>query len=437
MKRYLLPIGLIVLAALFIAGSHASAVTLPTGTALFETSLASRITSSDTSMTLVSNSVRGSESVSGYACFTIDEGRSDSEYVCGTVSGTSVTSLERGLSLTTGTTTIAALQFAHRVGANVKITDYPLINRLRNQNNGIETFPNTVRYASGVTPAATGDLTDKEYVDGVAFSGAGVIDASTVAKGVSELASGCEVASSTSSGTSGPLVIAASSATSTYNLPTAPCRVVTTDNLGKIDNNFISTSTLIANNGVGYTLPSVRGASSTVLTENGSGILTWLKPNMTLLAATTSTAAMSFATTTFAAASHLKVVYYSAGCNTATIPQIHFNNDAATNYGYTISDNGGAMGLTSTTGALAMSAVSTTSPQFYTFDIINLPSARKFVTWEGTHSSSAAFAPQHITGSAVWNNTSSAITSISFSCGSNPAVTLGIGTTIAVYGSAF
>ena len=45
-------------------------------------------------MTLVSNSLRGGESLSGFNCFTLDEGRSDSEFVCGSVSGTSVTSLE-------------------------------------------------------------------------------------------------------------------------------------------------------------------------------------------------------------------------------------------------------------------------------------------------------------------------------------------------------
>jgi hypothetical protein len=52
---------------------------LPSGTAVFETSLRSRISSTDTSMTLVSNSVRGGSSLSGYNCFAIDEGRTDAE----------------------------------------------------------------------------------------------------------------------------------------------------------------------------------------------------------------------------------------------------------------------------------------------------------------------------------------------------------------------
>jgi hypothetical protein len=219
---------------------------LPSGTAVFETSLQSRISSTGTSMTLVSNSVRGGSSLSGYNCFTIDEGRTDAEYVCGTVSGTSVTSMTRGLDPATGTSTNSALRFAHRVGANVKITDFPLLQILRNQASGADTYEHALTYASGVTPANTGDLTDKEYVDGIAFSGAGVIDARSIAKGVVELATSVETASSTSAGTSGTLVIPASSATSTYNSATAPLRVVVTQNSGKIDSNFIATSTLFS-----------------------------------------------------------------------------------------------------------------------------------------------------------------------------------------------
>jgi hypothetical protein len=160
-------------------------------------------------------------SLSGFQCFTVDEGRTDAEYICGAVAGTSVTGLTRGIDPSTGTSSNSALQFAHRVGANVKITDFPVLQILRNQAAGTDTYSNTLHYASGVTPSATGDLTDKEYVDGVAFSGAGVIDASSIAKGVVELATGAELAASTATGGSGKLVIAASSASSTWNSATA------------------------------------------------------------------------------------------------------------------------------------------------------------------------------------------------------------------------
>jgi hypothetical protein len=241
---------------------------LPSGSAVFETSLQSRISSTDTSMTLVANSVRGGSSLSGYNCFTVDEGRTDAEYVCGTVSGTSVTSLTRGIDPATGTSTNSVLKFAHRVGADVKITDFPLLQILRNQANGADTYDHALTYASGVTPANTGDLTDKEYVDGIAFSGAGVIDASVIAKGVVELATQTEIASSSSAGSSGNLVIPATAATSTYNSATAPLRVVVTQNSGKIDNNFIATSTLfatssIAGGPIGYVGKNMQVFSST------------------------------------------------------------------------------------------------------------------------------------------------------------------------------
>jgi hypothetical protein len=246
---------------------------LPSATAVFETSLQSRISSTDTSLTLVANSVRGGSTLSGYQCFTVDEGRTDAEYVCGTVSGTSVTSLTRGIDPSTGTTTNSTLKFAHRVGANVKITDFPVLQILRHQANGSDTYPNTLRYATGVVPTTVDDLTDKGYVDGVAFSGAGVIDATAIAKGVSQLATGCEAASSTASGSSGPLVIPASLASSTYNAVTGPCKVVVTGNSGKIDDNFIATSSLFTNSSFSGTTTVV--TAPIVYTYNASA--TWTK----------------------------------------------------------------------------------------------------------------------------------------------------------------
>jgi hypothetical protein len=84
------------------------AATLPQSPAFFETSLQSRISSTDASMTLVANSLRGGSVLSGYNCFTVDEGRTDQEFICGTISGISVTGLSRGISYADGTTTSAS-----------------------------------------------------------------------------------------------------------------------------------------------------------------------------------------------------------------------------------------------------------------------------------------------------------------------------------------
>jgi hypothetical protein len=301
-----LALGLCIASLIFLFVSPRSAptagTTLPGGTALFETSLASRITSSDTSMTLAANSVGGT-SISGYNCFTLDEGRTDAEFVCGTVSGTSVTALERGISFTTGTTTSASLQKAHRVGANVKITDYPLIQRMKAQLNGEDTIPNIISYtwSPNFTSAASSTFTSKGYVDGLVIAGAP--NATEAVQGIVELATGKEAASSTQIGATGAnLGLWAKYATDTPQNCTlaSPC-VPFTDTAGKIAAAFIkvaatyawtalhtfsggltstgtttiSASNLFTNplvlNGLAYKWPSVRAASSTFPMQDASG----------------------------------------------------------------------------------------------------------------------------------------------------------------------
>jgi hypothetical protein len=64
----------------------------------------------------------------------------------------------------------------------------------------------------------------------------------------------------------------------------------------------LSASSTAANpitlNGLDYSTPSVRAASSTVLTENGAGVLTWIAPNPTVLLNDGTINSAQFATTT-------------------------------------------------------------------------------------------------------------------------------------------
>jgi hypothetical protein len=154
---------------------------LPDAPALFETSLAAPITATADSFTLTANSVRGGGSLSGYNCFTIDEGSAQAEFVCGTASSTSVTGVTRGISPSDGTSAVSALQFAHRRGASVKITDFPIIQIIRNQNNGEATFENALRYAGSVVPSGADDLADVGYVLSVVNGGTVNFDALVVA----------------------------------------------------------------------------------------------------------------------------------------------------------------------------------------------------------------------------------------------------------------
>lgn len=166
---------------LFVPGQLNIGTELPGAPALFETSLAAPITSTASSMTLTSNSVRGGGSLSGYNCFTIDEGSAQAEFVCGTASSTSVTGLVRGISPSDGTTADTDLQFSHRRGASVKITDFPIVQILRNQNNGDATFENALRYAATVVPSGASDLADVGYVLSVVNGGSVNFDALVVA----------------------------------------------------------------------------------------------------------------------------------------------------------------------------------------------------------------------------------------------------------------
>lgn len=197
--------------------------TLPQATGLFETSLQTGITSSATSMTLAANAVRGGGSISGYACFTIDEGSAQAEVICGTVSSTSVTSLLRGISYADGVSEITANKFAHRRGASVKITDFPIVQIIKAQNNGDATFPNELTYAGSTTCTLSAGLCPKSYIDGVAVAGAP--NASTTVKGIVEEATQAEIDAGTAAGgTSARLAVNPSTlATSIYNtqLPTS------------------------------------------------------------------------------------------------------------------------------------------------------------------------------------------------------------------------
>ena len=209
--------------------------------ALFRTNLASKLTNTGTSMTLVSATTRDGTELSGSVCFTIDGNLATAEYVCGTASSTSITALERGLG-SDGTTEYTALKFAHRYGAEVKITDFPILQRLTNIINGDSDFPNSLTVVGKVTatstaPTADGDLANKKYVDDTSFAGAP--DMTSTVKGIGEKATGAEAGANATDGsgdTSAPLVLTtdiASSTSASENL------VVVTESDGKINQGFL------------------------------------------------------------------------------------------------------------------------------------------------------------------------------------------------------
>lgn len=365
----------------------------------------------------------------------------------------------------------------HGAGAVVVFSNNPqLYGRLGALENdqawtGTNTFASTSMPRYDVTPSAAmwaaaggSELVDLNKLNATAIAGAA--NASETAAGIIEIATGLELASSTKLGSTGSrLVLPASLATSSPYAGASTTIPVTQTN-GKLIQSFfdftlpwtwtglgtysggltstgtttISASSLTTNpftiNSLPFKYPSTRGASSTVLMEDGSGNLTWEPTGMTLLNSSTTGVALTRATSTFATLGlqHLRVVLYVPSMNTGSNPALNFNTDAAgasVNYGWSVTED-----VTATRGSaapnIALSSTGTTSPAFYVIDVYNAASERKAVTWTGNYGSTGATAPLNIKGAATWNNTSAQITTVSVQC--SAGCTIGSGTRIDVYG---
>jgi hypothetical protein len=209
--------------------------------------------------------------------------------------------------------------------------------------------------------------------------------------------------------------------------------------------NLIASSTAanpITLNTITYNTPSVRAASTTVLSEDGNGNLTWEAPDWQLLSATTTTATMGIATSTITGSHQdLRIVIQNPNAITggATNYNLQFNADLGTNYSTAYTAFFGSADTATLTGQAQMSLAgqgsATTSPAYFEINIKNIAANVKQVRWTGTLHSSATAPPQTLIGSGVWNNTSAAITTIVLRAGGGSATTFPAGVTIQVYGS--
>lgn len=150
------------------------------------------------------------------------------------------------------------------------------------------------RYDGHPTFTLGTQLIDKTYADALSFNA--VATATETSFGGVWLATQLQQASSTNGSPNSPFVLQSRYATSSPGT-NAGLDIVITQNNGKINQNFFdltqiftlsgglvssASTTILANssnkvsfNGLSYIFPSVRGASSTVLSENGSGTLSW------------------------------------------------------------------------------------------------------------------------------------------------------------------
>ncbi|OLS16012.1 MAG: collagen triple helix repeat protein, partial [Promethearchaeota archaeon CR_4] len=233
--------------------------------ALFSTTLANSITSTASTMTLTSATTKdGTSLASSTYSFIIDEGTASEEFVKADCTGTSCTAMDRGLSVLSGTTTVASLQKAHRRGASVKITDAPILLNLRNIINGNSTFPNIISYTSHPTFNASTQIVDKSYVDSVAFGSstvavtAGGTGATSFLAGTLLVGNGTSALSSTSSPSVGFINATTTTATSTFS-----------GNVAVTGNLTVSGSSALATTSV--TSLTVNGASLTASKFGGTG----------------------------------------------------------------------------------------------------------------------------------------------------------------------
>lgn len=216
---------------------------IPSVVAVFETSLASSIGPNDTTMTLVSATTKdGTTLASSTYGFVLDEGTASEEFVIANCTATACTSMTRGVSAVTGTSSVSTLKKSHRRGASVKMTDAPLLLILSRVLNGSETIENSLSYSGSFTVSSTSNslvygswvnsnyvnkafnetitgqktftqeiivssptgstsAATKGYVDGVAFAGSP--NASSTQKGLVQEATAAQVAAASSTGSTG------------------------------------------------------------------------------------------------------------------------------------------------------------------------------------------------------------------------------------------
>ncbi len=161
--------------------------TIPTVVAVFQTSLAASIATTDTSMTLVSGTDKAGNAISGYTCFNLDEGTAVEEFVCGTASSTAITGMIRGLDPVDGVTERSTLKKRHGRGASVKITNFPQLAIVSRALNGTVALPNALFYSTNPCTAGSASTTlcSKAYTDQIVNNGAAT--ATNLVAGISKL----------------------------------------------------------------------------------------------------------------------------------------------------------------------------------------------------------------------------------------------------------
>lgn len=354
-----------------------------TSVAFFSTALQTGISASDTSFTLQSASYNNGANTlaSSTYSFVLDEGSANQELVLADCTSITCTNVERGLDFLTGTSSVTSLKFAHRRGASVKITTAPIVLKLDALALGRMKYPGVIKYNAIATTTVAADrdnLASVGLVQDTAFAGAGVINATTAAKGIVELATAIETASSTATGSSGAsLAVTSSNATSSCDVSTlCSLKVIVTQNDGTIDNRRIATTTIL---GPALTI-SGRNATFTGTTTMASTTINTITPFGESISTTTTVSALTSMTLS-AIPSYPKDLVFKIFATTSPA--------AATN-GFVITMNGDSGSNYVTSGGAAATSInifpaflSTDGEQYIEFRVRNASGGQRLWSASG------------------------------------------------------
>lgn len=301
----------------------------------------------------------------------------------------------------------------------------------------------------------------------------GCANASELTNGCAELATGREAASSTSLGGTGARLVLPATLASSSPSSSATSTLVMTQLDGRINPNFLATSSLytynlgaaiifqasttmaatttiaassltnnaLVLNGVAtkwllgtFPTAATQNATSTFLAITAAGIISPARPDFILLASTTVSGAVATTTITIGATStDLIVVFDSLAMAGTNLTSMQFNSDTGANYDWTAAEFTSSYGRTAGSANKAINLEPFQGPFFehYEIHISNIPGRVKKMWWTGDRTVSPS-TPIPVVGAGVWNNTTQSINTISF--GNNG--TIPAGTRISVYGSA-
>lgn len=176
----------------------------------FETTLASKISASATTLTLDTSVDDDGSSLTGNYVLTMDEGLSNEEHMLVALTGSSGSITIRGLSRVDVQTNQSGNQFEHDRGASVKITNAGLV-LFQRALNGVDAFNapdwTGVNSINGLATPTAGETTkacNVAYANALSIAGAN--DAATSVKGIVEIATASEAAAGTGTGSTGAIL---------------------------------------------------------------------------------------------------------------------------------------------------------------------------------------------------------------------------------------